>query len=87
MFPKNDKVEHSKATFHNRYGITLAADVYVPKNAEGKLPAIAIAIGGPFGAVKEQSSGLYAQKMAELGFSQLPLTRPIPARAAARPAM
>lgn len=85
MFPKNDKVEHSKATFHNRYGITLAADVYVPKNAEGKLPAIAI--GGPFGAVKEQSSGLYAQKMAELGFSQFPLTRPIPARAAARPAM
>lgn len=66
VFPKNDKVEHSKATFHNRYGITLAADVYVPKNAEGKLPAIAV--GGPFGAVKEQSSGLYAQKMAELGF-------------------
>ena len=66
VFPKNDKVEHSKATFHNRYGITLAADVYVPKNAEGKLPAIAVS--GPFGAVKEQSSGLYAQKMAELGF-------------------
>ena len=66
VFPKNDKVEHSKATFHNRYGITLAADVYVPKNTEGKLPAIAVS--GPFGAVKEQSSGLYAQKMAELGF-------------------
>ena len=66
VFPKNDKVEHSKVTFHNRYGITLAADVYVPKNAEGKLPAIAVS--GPFGAVKEQSSGLYAQKMAELGF-------------------
>ena len=66
VFPKNDKVEHSKATFHNRYGITLAADVYVPKNAEGKLPAIAVS--GPFGAVKEQSSGLYTQKMAELGF-------------------
>lgn len=66
VFPKNDKVEHSKATFHNRYSITLAADVYVPKNAEGKLPAIAVS--GPFGAVKEQSSGLYAQKMAELGF-------------------
>lgn len=66
VFPKNDKVEHSKATFHNRYGITLAADVYVPKNAEGKLPAIAVS--GPFGAVKEQSSGLYAQKMTELGF-------------------
>ena len=66
VFPKSDKVEHSKATFHNRYGITLAADVYVPKSAEGKLPAIAVS--GPFGAVKEQSSGLYAQKMAELGF-------------------
>ena len=69
VFPKNDKVEHSKATFHNRYGIALAADVYVPKNAEGKLPAIAVS--GPFGAVKEQSSGLYAQKMAELGFLTL----------------
>ena len=67
--PQNDKVEHSKVTFHNRYGITLAADVYVPKNAEGKLPAIAVS--GPFGAVKEQSSGLYAQKMAELGFFTL----------------
>ena len=85
VFPKSDKLEHSKVTFHNRYGITLAADVYVPKNAEGKLPAIAVS--GPFGAVKEQSSGLYAQKMAERAFSQLPLTRPIPARAAARPAM
>lgn len=69
VFPKSDKVEHSKATFHNRYGITLAADVYVPKNAEGKLPAIAVS--GPFGAVKEQSSGLYAQKMAELGIFTL----------------
>lgn len=66
VFPKSDKVEHGKVTFHNRYGITLAADAYVPKNAEGKLPAIAVS--GPFGAVKEQSSGLYAQKMAELGF-------------------
>ena len=66
VFPKSDKVEHGKVAFHNRYGITLAADVYVPKNAEGKLPAIAVS--GPFGAVKEQSSGLYAQKMAELGF-------------------
>ena len=66
VFPKSDKVQHSKATFHNRYGITLAADVYVPKNAEDKLPAIAVS--GPFGAVKEQSSGLYAQKMAERGF-------------------
>ena len=66
VFPKSDNVEHGKVTFHNRYGITLAADVYVPKNAEGKLPAIAVS--GPFGAVKEQSSGLYAQKMAEMGF-------------------
>lgn len=66
VFPKSNEVEHGKATFHNRYGITLAADVYVPKNAEGKLPAIAVS--GPFGAVKEQSSGLYTQKMAELGF-------------------
>ena len=66
VFPKSDKVEHGKATFHNRYGITLAADAYVPKDAEGKLPAIAVS--GPFGAVKEQSSGLYAQKMAELSF-------------------
>ena len=65
-FPKSDKVEHSKATFVNRYGITLAADVYVPKNVEGKLPAIAVS--GPFGAVKEQCSGLYAQTLAERGF-------------------
>lgn len=65
-FPKSEKVDHSKVTFHNRYGITLAADLYVPKNAEGKLPAIAVS--GPFGAVKEQSSGLYAQAMAERGF-------------------
>lgn len=65
-FPKSSKVEHRKATFHNRYGITLAADLYVPRNAEGKLPAIAVC--GPFGAVKEQASGLYAQAMAEKGF-------------------
>ena len=65
-FAKSDKVEHSKVTFANRYGITLAADMYVPKNAEGKLPAIAVS--GPFGAVKEQCSGLYAQTMAERGF-------------------
>lgn len=65
-FPKSDKVTHSKITFHNRYGITLAADMYVPKNADGKLPALAVA--GPFGAVKEQASGLYAQTMAERGF-------------------
>ena len=66
VFPKSDKVNHSKITFHNRYGITLAADMYVPKNAVGRLPAIAVS--GPFGAVKEQSSGLYAQTMAEYGF-------------------
>lgn len=65
-FPKSSKVEHRKVTFHNRYGITLAADLYVPRNAEGKLPAIAVC--GPFGAVKEQASGLYAQAMAEKGF-------------------
>ena len=66
VFPKSDQVDHQKVTFHNRYGITLAADLYTPKGAEGKLPAIAVC--GPFGAVKEQSSGLYAQKMAEFGF-------------------
>lgn len=65
-FKKSDKVDHSKVTFINRYGITLAADMYVPKNAEDKLPAIAVC--GPFGAVKEQCSGLYAQTMAERGF-------------------
>ena len=66
VFPKSDKVDHKKVTFHNRYGITLAADMYTPKSVVGKLPAIAVS--GPFGAVKEQSSGLYAQKMAEYGF-------------------
>ena len=65
-FEKSDKVDHCKVTFVNRYGITLAAAMYVPKNAEGKLPAIAVS--GPFGAVKEQCSGLYAQIMAERGF-------------------
>ena len=66
VFPKSDKVEHRKVTFVNRYGITLAADMYVPRNRKGKLPAIAVS--GPFGAVKEQSSGLYAQEMAERGY-------------------
>lgn len=66
VFLKSEKVNHEKVTFVNRYGITLAADLYEPKNAEGKLAAIAVA--GPFGAVKEQSSGLYAQQMAERGF-------------------
>ena len=65
-FSKSEKVNHRKVTFHNRFGITLAADLYEPKGAEGKLPAIAVC--GPFGAVKEQSSGLYAQTMAERGF-------------------
>ena len=65
-FKRSDKVEHSKVTFVNRYGITLAADMYVPKNMEAKFPAIAVS--GPFGAVKEQCAGLYAQTMAERGF-------------------
>ena len=66
VFPQSNKVNHSKVTFKNRYGITLVADLYIPQNASGKLPAIAVS--GPFGAVKEQSSGLYAQTMAERGF-------------------
>lgn len=65
-FEKSEKINHRKITFHNRYGITLAADLYEPKEYEGKLSAIAVS--GPFGAVKEQSSGLYAQTMAERGF-------------------
>ena len=65
-FPKSEKVKHSKITFHNRYGITLAADMYVPKNVERKVGAIAVS--GPFGAIKEQASGLYAQSIAERGF-------------------
>lgn len=65
-FPKSEKVDHAKITFHNRYGITLAADLYVPRDVEGKFPAIAVS--GPFGAVKEQASGLYAQTLAERGF-------------------
>ena len=69
-FPKSDRVDHQKVTFTNRYGITLAGDLYLPKNrADGRLPALAV--GGPFGAVKEQSSGLYAQTMAERGFVTL----------------
>ena len=66
VFPESDKVFHSKVSFHNRYGITLVADLYVPKDADGPLPALAVC--GPFGAVKEQSSGLYAQTLAERGF-------------------
>ena len=66
VFPQSDKVDHKKVTFKNHFGITLAADMYIPKNAEGKLPALAVS--GPYGAVKEQSSGLYAQEIAERGF-------------------
>ena len=66
VFPKSDKVNHSKITFVNRYGITLVADLYQPINASGRMPAIAVS--GPFGAVKEQCSGLYAQKMAKRGY-------------------
>lgn len=66
VFPQSNKVVHEKVTFRNRYGITLAADMYIPKNAGGKLAAIAVS--GPFGAVKEQSSGFYAQTLAERGF-------------------
>ena len=65
-FPKSEKVNHRKVTFHNRYGFTLAADLYEPREAEGRLAAIAVC--GPFGAVKEQAAGLYAQTMAERGF-------------------
>ena len=68
-FPKSDKTEHSKVTFTNRYGITLAADLYAPSGASGRLPAVAVC--GPFGAVKEQSSGLYANELAERGFLTL----------------
>ena len=69
VFPQSDKVNHKKVTFETQYGLTLAADLYTPKNAEGKLPAIAVS--GPFGAVKEQCSGLYAMRMAERGFVTL----------------
>ena len=69
-FPKCAKVEHRKVTFKNRYGIELAADLYIPKERSGQ-PLAALAISGPFGAVKEQASGLYAQNMAERGFVTL----------------
>lgn len=69
VFPQSDKVSHCKATFHNRYGITLAGDLYMPEAAAGLLPGIAVC--GPFGAVKEQASGLYAQTLAERGFLAL----------------
>ncbi|WP_423228449.1 alpha/beta hydrolase [Rhizobium tumorigenes] len=70
VFPKSDHVDHQKVSFKNRYGITIVADLYLPKN-RGSQPLPALAIGGPFGAVKEQSSGLYAQTMAERGFAAL----------------
>ena len=66
VFPQSDKVDYKKVTFKNHFGITLVADMYIPKNVDGKLPALAVS--GPYGAVKEQSSGLYAQEMAERGF-------------------
>ena len=66
VFPQSDKVDHKKVIFKNHFGITLVADMYIPKNVDGKLPALAVS--GPYGAVKEQSSGLYAQEMAERGF-------------------
>ena len=66
VFPQSGKVDHKKVTFKNHFGITLVADMYIPKNVDGKLPALAVS--GPYGAVKEQSSGLYAQEMAERGF-------------------
>ena len=69
IFPQSEQVEHRKVAFKNRYGITLAGDLYIPRNTEGKLPALAVS--GPFGAVKEQASGLYAQTMAERGFLTL----------------
>lgn len=85
VFPQSGKTDRRKVTFHNRYGITLAADLYAPKDAAGKLPAIAVS--GLFGAVKERSSGLYAQRMAEYGFLTLAFDRLLPARAADSPGM
>ena len=82
-FPKSEKVNHSKVTFGNRYGITLAADVYIPKNTSGKLPAIIVC--DPYGAVKEQCSGLYAQTMAERGGSRWHSIPPIVEKAAENP--
>ena len=69
VFPLSEKVNHRKVTFETQYGLTLAADLYTSKNAEGRLAAIAV--NGPFGAVKEQCSGLYAMRMAERGFVTL----------------
>lgn len=82
-FPKSDKVEHSKVVFVNRFGVTLAADMYVPKEVVGKLSAVAVS--GPFGAVKEQSSGLYAQALAERGFLTIAFDPSFTGRAAVCP--
>ena len=71
IFPQSNKVSHQKVTFKNRYGLTLVGDLYIPKNLPAGAKAPAIAVGGPFGAVKEQSSGLYAQTLAERGFITL----------------
>lgn len=84
-FPQSDEVRHSKVTFHNRYGITLAADLYIPKNATGKLPAIAIS--GPFGAVKEQASGLYAQELARRDFLTIAFDPSFTGESGGQPAM
>ena len=70
IFPQSDKVSHQKVTFNNRYGITLAADLYIPKEA-AESGVAAIAASGPYGAVKEQASGLYAQTLAERGYITL----------------
>ena len=83
VFPKSEKVDHKKVTFVNRYGITLAADMYVPKGASGKLSAIAVS--GPFGAVKEQSSGLYAQQLAERGFITIAFDPSFPGESGGEP--
>lgn len=85
VFPKSERVNHRKITFHNRYGITLAADLYEPVNTQGKLPAIAVS--GPFGAVKEQASGLYAQTMAERGFLAIAFDPSFTGESAACPVM
>ena len=83
VFPQSNKVVHEKVTFRNRYGITLVADMYIPKNAGGKLAAIAVS--GPFGAVKEQSSGLYAQTLAERGFLTIAFDPSYPGESGGQP--
>jgi uncharacterized protein len=84
-FPRSNQVDHEKVTFKNRYGITLAADLYLSRK-RGSQRLAALAVSGPFGAVKEQSSGLYAQTMAERGYVTLAFDPSIPAKAAASPA-